>query len=780
MDRLSITTHLIAVLTAFSAFTMPIALEVLNRVKNRYGSAHYMDSIEQIMGFKIQLLFRELIVTLIALISFTLFAYSVDKTLFKDSYVLFTEFLFSLITSALLVKEFKFIKTVFLATRSDNLVTEHLISKLRTKNNTNHSEEVELLVQIACYNIEHTAITSDKSTENRLFELIEKTCVHQDCSIDTVTIKRLVDGLAATLTSARNTNSRDKYVSLQRDYGRLLVLFFDRKMKDYDVFEMFSRRFYEESIKELNTGQYWLLRADFLISIHTWDIQNPQTIAFIDSHVRGLIYFLVDKKPELLPELIDNYRNFISFESHFDNDIYELSQLFGSYNSAHFEEMSSFTETHKELLITNPQDYINHFILLLDKYVQDALTPSVSEPRREEIKRITVEYEQRMVSEIIKEVGENAAKITAQYTLRALANKSQWSCILDCHESFSPAHSRACRLGVNLLPASLNSMIQQLGKPQGYSSLNSEELSHAYVRAVPILVMYAVYSWRIQNLDKNLHACISAITSSLSMGEKSIQIANRMLNELKLATYYAKSPVYAKAFCNHFDIKHEEAAFNSVVIPILREIQKYLNNQLIEIRKSQPLSKAIKQSYMDGILMKGQDLANKFPLFSFVSLSKDKQEPFKLPSYSYGRERFLDNTGVGYGTSSYRFIERIYNTIALTIITQKGSSLSELEFEDLEHNHLLVMTHKDWQNFTSSKDINGYRDVKRHLVFSDEPLDAFYVYDTKESPALVTLYNPEINQKLTPLDENMGNAFEFEFIDKEGEVTVKVDAHIYY
>jgi hypothetical protein len=133
MDRLSITTHLIAVLTAFSAFTMPIALEVLNRVKNRYGSAHYMDSIEQIMGFKIQLLFRELIVTLIALISFTLFVCSVDKILFKDSYVLFTEFLFSLITSVLLLKEFKFIKTVFLATRSDNLVTEHLISKLRTK-----------------------------------------------------------------------------------------------------------------------------------------------------------------------------------------------------------------------------------------------------------------------------------------------------------------------------------------------------------------------------------------------------------------------------------------------------------------------------------------------------------------------------------------------------------------------------------------------------------------------------------------------------------------------
>lgn len=89
------------------------------------------------------------------------------------------------------------------------------------------------------------------------------------------------------------------------------------------------------------------------------------------------------------------------------------------------------------------------------------------------------------------------------------------------------------------------------------------------------------------------------------------------------------------------------------------------------------------------------------------------------------------------------------------------------------------MTHKDWKNFTNSKDIDNYRDVKRHLIFSDEPLEVFYVYDTKECPALVTFYNPEINEKSTPLDENMDNVFEFEFIDKDGEVTVKVDAHIY-
>ncbi|TNZ21011.1 hypothetical protein CGK52_22655, partial [Vibrio parahaemolyticus] len=60
MDRLSITTHLIAVLTAFSAFTMPIALEVINRVKSRYRSAYYMDALEDIMGFKIRSLFGQL------------------------------------------------------------------------------------------------------------------------------------------------------------------------------------------------------------------------------------------------------------------------------------------------------------------------------------------------------------------------------------------------------------------------------------------------------------------------------------------------------------------------------------------------------------------------------------------------------------------------------------------------------------------------------------------------------------------------------------------------
>ncbi|MCQ1058364.1 hypothetical protein LRP52_37370 [Photobacterium sp. ZSDE20] len=782
MERLSITTHLIAVLTAFSAFTMPIALEVLNRVKTRYGSAYYMDAIEQKMGFKIQFLFRELILTLITLIWFSLYVSSVDKNTFSDNYVSFFETVFLLITSTLLIKEFRFIQIVFLATRSDSLVTEHLISKLSKTDSSNasHAIEIELLVQIASFNIGNSTSHFETPTEQKLFKLIENAYTNQSNSISHVTIKKLLGELAVTLTSARSTGSRDKYVFLQRDYGKHLVLFFDRKIKNYDVFERFSTNLYEESIKELNSDQYWLLRADFLIGVHTWDIQSPQTILFIDRHVRSLIDFLVDKKPELLPELIDNYRNFVSYESYFSDEIYQLSSLFGDNNYEHFDEVSSFTEIHKELLNNNPQEYINKFLLLLDKYTQDALASDVSAVRYQEVKEIASEFEKNMVEEIIKAVGAQTAKRTAQYTLRALAQNDQWRCILDCHESFNPANSKAMHLGINLLPASLNSVIQQLGRPHGYSSLNSEELGIAYIRALPILVMYALYCWRIQNLDKELNTGIETITSSINMGEKTIQITKRMLSELKQSMYYAQSPTYAEVFCSHFDIRHEEAAFNNSVIPILHKVVKYLEEQLIELRNTQPLSEQIKQNHIDKILMKGTDLATKFPLLSYVSLCKQKQDPIKFPPITHSREEFLDNTGVGYGLSNRRIIENIHNQIALQQITTGGSPICDLNLNDIKDNHTIIISHKDWQALRESSCADKIRNINRHLVHSNTLLDAFYLHDTSSCNPIAKLHSQN-NDGVTRLTcDHIDNAFEFNFKDEGGAVAIEIDAHIYF
>ena len=293
MDQLSVTTILISVITSLAFFTMPVALGVLNRVKNQYGSSYYMDVIEEIMGFKIIDFFCHLLLTLIILIGFDFFVSSSGNDIFTIPEVRMMEGGFSLIFILLLVRGVNFIGTILQATRSDKLVVEHLVNKITvdTDGRIDNTKEIELLIQVTCYNIENTTAFTEESIENRLFGVIEKAYLSQTSTIKDETIKKLLDGLAVALTSARNTDNRKTYVYLQRNYAKHLILFFDRKVKNYDVFDRYSEEFYEESIKELGSGHYWLMKADFLISVNMWDIRNPQTIIFIDRIIRNLIDF---------------------------------------------------------------------------------------------------------------------------------------------------------------------------------------------------------------------------------------------------------------------------------------------------------------------------------------------------------------------------------------------------------------------------------------------------------------------------------------------------------
>lgn len=579
--------HLIAVLTAFSAFTMPIALEVLNRVKNRYGSAYYMDSIEKIMGFKVHYLFRALIVTLIALILFSIFVSSVNEQSFSNSWVLFSELFFTVLTSMLLVAEFLFIEKVFQATRSDKLVTDYLINKL-TDPDSNHVQEVELLIQITCYNIEKMTTITDESVENRLFMIIEKTYQNQRSIINDETIKSLLDGLAVALTSARNTNNRRAYVSLQRHYAEHLILFFDRKIKNYHVFQRYSEEFYEECIKEFDAGHYWLMKADFLISVNMWDIQNPQTIDFIDMIIRNLIDFAVREKPDLVPDIIERYRNFVSYESYFCDDIQQLSTLFSINNGDYLEEIQDLTKNYEEQIRQDTESYICKFISLVNKSRLVALKNSTSIAQYEEIKTISSEYKQKMITEIMKSKGAIASRNTAQYAIRVLAKKNLWGCMIECFESFSPAGSNIHHLGFNVLPCSLSSIIEQLGKTHGSISIDTEELNNSYQRALPILVMYALYCWRIKNPKKKVREGVNIVIASLSISERTIRNVMKIQSTMHHVQYFAKSFDYSETFCRHFNIVHEVNDFHKATILILYEIEKYLAKQLNEIVGSQP------------------------------------------------------------------------------------------------------------------------------------------------------------------------------------------------
>ncbi|MDA0144407.1 hypothetical protein OCT63_09215 [Vibrio sp. RW] len=781
MDKLSITTHLMAILTAFSAFTMPIALEVLNRVKSRYGSAYYMDSIEGIMGFKVHYLFRELILTLVALMFFSVCVAFSSELVFTKRFVLFFELVFAFVTATLLIKEFRFIKTILLATRSDDLVTDYLIDKLSVpeSNHSNHAKEIELLIQIACYNIENTTAFSEEPIENRLFGVIEKAYLSHTSSIHDKTIKKLIDGLAVVLTSARSTNNRKTYVSLQRNYAQHLILFFDRKVKSYDVFEQYSEEFYEESIKELGSGHYWLMKADFLISVNMWDLKSPQTINFIDRIIRNLVDFTARENPALVPEIIERYRNFIGYESDFTSDLHTLSNLFGSHGADLYDEISQLIVSYEEQVNKEPEVHVKQLVSLVDKAKIEAIKSSTSIAQYEQIKSTAIEFEQDMITEIIRSKGAIASRNTAQYAITTLAKDNLWGYIIDCFESFSPAYSKANRLGFDALPCSLGRILEQLGKSHGFSSFNSEELANSYQRAVPILIMYILYCWRIQHPSESLRNGVDKITSEITLTERTIRNVRKIQSAIPYIKYYVKSKEYSHAFCKHFSIMHEESEFHKSSLIIIDEIEKYLSAQLENIIATQPLSKELKNRYMDAVAAYPENRSRRIPLLEHVSLIQSKQAPIVFDMPAESRAKFLDNNDVHYSFNARRVIERIHNHLAFKQIEENGLALETLSLSDCNDDKLIIITKHDWEAWAKDKPRTDLNKVNKHLVYTDTGLNSYFPFDMEATQPIATIYSPTI-EGTASLHEHLRDAFEFDFQDENGSVEIQAQVHIYY
>ncbi|MEZ8518195.1 hypothetical protein AB9R81_21265 [Vibrio cyclitrophicus] len=781
MDKLSITTHLMAILTAFSAFTMPIALEVLNRVKSRYGSAYYMDSIEEIMGFKVHYLFRELILTLVALMFFSVCVAFSSELVFAKRLVLFFELVFAFVTAALLIKEFRFIKTILLATRSDDLVTDYLIDKLSEpeSNHPNHAREIELLIQIACYNIENTTAFTEESIENRLFGVIEKAYLSHTSSIHDETIKKLIDGLAVVLTSARSTNNRKTYVSLQRNYAQHLIIFFDRKVKNHDVFEQYSDEFYEESIKELSSGNYWLMKADFLISVNMWDLKSPQTVNFIDKIIRNLIDLAAREKPDLVPDILERYRNFVGYESYFTSDLHNLLTLFGSHSADLYDEIRQLIASHEEQVTKDPEAHVKQLVSLVDKAKIEAIKSSTSIVQYEQIKSTAIEFEQEMILEIIKSKGGIASRSTAQYAITTLAKDNLWGHIISCFESFSPAHSTANRLGFDVLPCSLSHILEQLGKSHGFSYFDSEELANSYQRAVPILIMYILYRWRIQNPSKSLRKGVDEITTTITLTERTIRNVRKIQSAIPHIKYHVKSKEYSHAFCKYFNIMHEESEFHKSSLIIIDEIGKYLYAQLENIIATQPLSKELKNRYMDAVAAYPENRSRRIPLLEHVSLIQSKQAPivFNMPAES--RATFLDNNDVHYSFNSRGVIERIHNHLAFKQIEDNGLALETLSLSDCNDDKLIIITKHDWEAWAKDKPRAELNKVNKHLVYTDTGLNSYFPFDIEATQPIATIYSPTI-EGTDSLHEHLRDAFEFGFKDENGSVEIQAQVHIYY
>ncbi|CAK2475675.1 hypothetical protein [Vibrio crassostreae] len=783
MERLSITTHLIAVLTAFSAFTMPIALEVINRVKSRYRSAFYMDALEEIMGFKIRSLFGQLIIMLMWLLLFSLIVSALSDEQLPTKYVLAIELLLFICTSVLLVKEFQFIKTIFLATRSDDMVTDYLIGKIETDANREgyYENEVDLLVQIGCYNIEHTETPlGGKSIDRRLFEFIEDAYKDDRNHVNPNIIENLLTGLASMLTAVRNTKNREKYVYLQREYGKHLILFYDHKKDGDDIFSRMMVKLYEESIKELHSDQYWLLKADFLISVHTWDFTNPQTLRVIDQHISSLIDFLAREKPELIVDVLDRYRNLNNYDSYFAESIYNLTNLGGQYSIFAFDEISNFTKNNEELLTQSPKDYINEFIILLDKVVCDKLKTLKPSPQKyKELAQEVSEFEKEMIHEVIKEIGNRYSKRSAHEAIRTLALYKEWHCILDCYNSSSPASSRIIQIGHKLLAANINTYIGELGKSELMGVFEREGLDHAYLKAIPLLVMLSIYNWRQRNFNANVNEAVESLVNSLKLQERTISKAHAVESDMQKILYFADSPTYSRSFCSYFGIEHEQDIFKAASIKVLLEIKKFAKKEQEELRRTQPLSDVIKARMESELKEAAASSLEHTPLLHKYTVTNEKQTNYRRYVINESRETFLESTGVHHSFNGLDNIRNVHDTLAFTLINTKGKVIPDLDVTKLKPHEILFISHTDWKDATASLDMAKIGRVNHHFIHTKEPLHKYYIHNTSDAKSHVRVYNPETEQPETTLEETYQHALELEFIEEEDKVKINLDYHVY-
>ncbi|RUR51925.1 hypothetical protein ELS78_21665 [Aeromonas veronii] len=147
---------------------------------------------------------------------------------------------------------------------------------------------------------------------------------------------------------------------------------------------------------------------------------------------------------------------------------------------------------------------------------------------------------------------------------------------------------------------------------------------------------------------------------------------------------------------------------------------------------------------------------------------------------SYERECFLDNTGVAYLHSDLGYIDYIHNLLAIKLISEHGCSVSTLDLDKFDENLTLVISSKDWAEFSRSIDPRKHKNLKRVIVRTDQPLGAFFAFDALNSMPFVTIYSTDSNEESVALGDNMKNAFTFEFIEENGQVKVKTEAHIYF
>lgn len=778
--EITLSTQLIAVFTAFSAFTMPIALELLNRVKSKFGSPFYVDTVEKILGFRITSFIKQLFMFISVFTVYSLLA-SIAKYKFSYlyDYCIVAEVLFFSWAVFLLYREFNFLNIVYEVTKSDIIVERYIIDQLKSVKAEGAVPDgiynlINLWVQIAEYNIEFSKVGPSKNTHSRMFKFIGDACL--DTSIFNLdVVNQLLSELSKILVKSRRSEDRVSYITTQRSYGFHLINYCD-SIDSERVNNIPTQNLYMETMKEIESSEHFLCTADFLLSTSVLILNKVQALYFIDKYINDLIGLVVDRKPEIICEMMDNYRNFNNYSSYF---IEELDNFYhNNYDIIeHDEKLSSLKfkieNDYENILIENANSIVKNIETLV-------FNTLVAKDGGLDTKALQEEQD-GLKSELMKGLGVLLAKRTAKVALAKLAEGKRWNDILLCLNKFDYSGTNIHMLGTRIYPDSYQEVLFTLAdRISGQFDFRNEKVDVNYIQAVPLLVMQQIYSEFIGQ-DVPDFSLVNKI--NVNVGPLTLQQLNYCKKKLEKARYYSRAEVYAISFCSFHNIEHEFDNFYSSSILVFDKFIEVISSEIERKEKEGKISLRQKERFINEFVSAESDSVSDFPLLQFyIKQIKDKKPEIleendaQFPRFSenYARRDFMDNTGVHHSFTHSYILRNIHYQLLFNLISQKGKLIESFEPSELQQGDFLVIGYSDindMSEMTGQSLMHYYRKDNLFTLLTvptKESLGRYFIYRQGRDGALLKLHTESTEDSI---EKVYASVLDVEFKEDLGTVT---------
>lgn len=783
MYEITLTTQLIAIFTAFAAFTMPIALELLNRVKSKFGSPFYVDTVEKILGFKITGFIKQLFVFILTFTIYNLLS-SVANSKLQNSqdYFIVTEILFLAWSIVLLYREFTFLRVVYEITKSDFLVEEYVFEQLKdAKANEPIKEEIydlmNMLIQIAQYNIEFSKVSIQKKTHSKIIKFIDDSCQNNEDNINMDIVAYFLEQFPKIISRSDKCD-KEEILTAQHSYAFQLINYLESKNNNSKSIS--TKSLYFETDKELSRNEYSLCTADFLLAVSIFLIKKPTTIYFIDNYVRILLDLLIDEKPELVCILMENYRNINNFDSYFSDEMYHfLSDCFWKetpHPTDKYEETKKLIQKFEsDLLIEKTDELYEEIQSFLNSFKETNWFINASIEEKSNIESLIDDINQ----EFIKGLGLKLSKDLGIHAITRLAEKHRWKEILLCLNHFDFSGTDINMLGTRIYPNSYYEIILTLTDSLSFkrlSHIRKEDLS--YIKSIPLLILQMIYSHKIGETKPNFSEFDKV---ELDLGSLTLREINLCKKKMVKARYYANSDIYAYTICDFHNLHNEFNNIYECSLKTIDHIIQSIDNRIEYIKEKGEISENQKKKFEQEFIDSEIGTLPITPLLSFYNIKKtnEKTHEYKYKE-TYERRDFMDDTGTHFSFKHSYIMKNLHDMLLYNLIVKKGKLIETFSLSELKKGDYLLIASSDINDMSemtgsSLRNYSHNNNFELLTLHSQISLGKYFIYRESRDGALVTLHTECSSNDMKELYRSTLNVT---FNDVNGSMEIEKSANI--